>query len=235
LLRHGLDERHLASLDAAVNRRWFEQPAGRNSEAYCSGLTRITAGMLLAVGAPRYHAAMPNYRRRFEPGGCWFFTVNLHDRRSNLLTENISALRDSTRRVLRRHPFRIEAFVVLPDHLHAIWTLPPGDSDFPTRWRLIKTHFSRAIPHGETLTPTRAERGERGVWQRRYWEHLVRSEFELGKYIEYCAINPVKHGLVRRAADWPYSSFHRDVRKGIFSENWGVDIDIGGEFGEREA
>jgi putative transposase len=176
---------------------------------------------------------MPNCRRRFEPGGCWFFTVNLLNRRSSLLTDNIRALREATRRMLRRYPFRIDAFVVLPDHLHAIWTLPPGDSDFSTRWRLIKTRFARAIPRGEWLSSTRVKRGERGVRQRRFWEHLVRDENELGRYIEYCAINPVKHGLVTRAVDWPYSSFHRDVKRGIFSEDWGVDTEVEGEFGER--
>jgi putative transposase len=176
---------------------------------------------------------MPNYRRRFLPGGCWFFTVNLLDRRKGLLIENIGALRDATRRTMRGHPFRIEAFVVLPDHLHAIWSLPPDDSDFSTRWQLIKTRFVRAIPDTERRDATRAARGERGIWQRRFWEHLIREEEDFARYLEYCAINPVKHGLVRRAADWPYSSFHRDVRRGLFSEDWGTDVDLPGEFGEK--
>jgi putative transposase len=147
---------------------------------------------------------MPNCRRRFVPGGCWFFTVNLLDRRKSLLTDNIDALREATRWTMRRYPFRIDAFVVLPEHLHAIWTLPPEDADFSIRWRLIKTRFAQAIPRSERLSKTRIARGERGIWQRRFWEHLIRNERDLAGHVEYCAINPVKHGLVRRAADWPF-------------------------------
>jgi putative transposase len=175
---------------------------------------------------------MPDYRRRLVPGGCWFFTVTLLDRRSRLLTDNIDTLREATRWTVRRYPFRIDAFVVLPEHLHAIWTLPPGDTDFSTRWRMIKTRFVRALPNTEPLTRSRIERGERGVWQRRFWEHQIRSDEELGHYADYCAINPVKHGLVRRAIDWPYSSFHRDLRRGIYSEDWGTNVDLPGDFGE---
>jgi putative transposase len=176
---------------------------------------------------------MPNYRRRYVQGGCWFFTVNLLDRRTRLLVEHIDALREATAWTMRRYPFRIDAFVVLPEHLHAIWTLPEGDADFSTRWRLIKTRFARAIPKGERLNPARVVRGERGVWQRRFWEHLIRDEDDFGRCADYCAINPVKHGHVRRPADWPYSSFHRDVRRGIYDEDWGTDIDLSAEFGER--
>ena len=176
---------------------------------------------------------MPNYRRAFVPGGCWFFTVNLLERGTSLLTENIDTLRDATRRTMRSDPFRINAFVVLPDHMHAIWTLPPGDADFSTRWRLIKTRFARAIPIGERRSAVRIARGERGVWQRRFWEHLIRDEDDYQRHVEYCAINPVKHGLVRRVADWPYSSFHRDVRAGIFPLDWAGDV-AEGEFGERD-
>jgi putative transposase len=176
---------------------------------------------------------MPNYRRAFVPGGCWFFTVNAHERGTSLLTDNIAALRDATRMTMRRHPFRIDAFVVLPDHLHAIWTLPPGDADFSMRWRLIKTHFARAVPVGERLTPVREANGERGLWQRRFWEHLIRDERDYQNHVEYCAINPVKHGLVARVADWPHSSFHCNVAKGIFPADWAGDAEADGEFGER--
>jgi len=176
---------------------------------------------------------MPNYRRWYEPGGRWFFTVNLLDRRQRLLVEHIDRLREATAWTMRRHPFRIDAFVVLPDHLHAIWTLPENDADFSTRWRLIKTRFATALPRTEWLSRTRAARGERGIWQRRFWEHLIREEDEFGRYADYCAINPVKHGHVRRAADWPYSSFHRDVGRGIYAADWGAHIDIPGVFGER--
>ena len=136
---------------------------------------------------------MPNYRRAFAPGGCWFFTANLLDRRSGLLTKEIAALREGMRRTRERHPFRIDALVVLPDHIHAIWTLPPGDADFSTRWRLIKIEFSKAIPRTERLNKARRARGERGIWQRRFWEHLIRNEEDYRRHVDYCYINPVKH------------------------------------------
>jgi REP-associated tyrosine transposase len=101
---------------------------------------------------------MPNYRRAFVPGGCWFFTANLLDRRSTLLIDEIETLREATRRTRERHPFHIDAFVVLPDHIHAIWTLPKGDTDFPTRWRLIKIVFSKGIPKTERLSKVRRAR-----------------------------------------------------------------------------
>ena len=176
---------------------------------------------------------MPNYRRAFVPGGCWFFTVNLLDRRTRLLTDHIEALRDATRRTRHGYPFRIDAFVVLPDHLHAVWTLPPGDADFSIRWRLIKSRFARSIPKDERLSRVRRARGERGIWQRRFWEHLIRDDADYARHVEYCYINPVKHGLVRRVSDWPHSSFHRAVRAGIFPEDWAGDIGPAGEFGER--
>jgi putative transposase len=175
---------------------------------------------------------MPNYRRAFVPGGCWFFTANLLDRRSGLLIAEIDALREATRRARERHPFQINAFVVLPDHLHAVWTLPSGDADFSTRWRLIKIVFSKSIPRSEWLSKVRQERGERAIWQRRFWEHLIRDEEDYRRHVEYCYINPVKHGLVSRVCDWPFSSFHRDVAAGLFSEDWAGDFEALGEFGE---
>ncbi len=175
---------------------------------------------------------MPNYRRAFVPGGCWFFTANLRDRGSLLLIDRIEALREATRRTQERYPFHIDAFVVLPDHLHAVWTLPPGDTDFSTRWRLIKSRFAKSIPKGEELTPVRQARGERGIWQRRFWEHLIRNEADYSRHVEYCYINPLKHGLVGCVRDWPFSSFHRDVRAGIFPEDWAGQIEQAGEFGE---
>jgi putative transposase len=129
---------------------------------------------------------MPNYRRAFVPGGCWFFTATLLDRRSSLLTENIDALRDATRRTRERFPFHIDAFVVLPDHVHTVWTLPPEDADFSLRWRQIKMRFAKSMPKGEWLSPVRQARGERGIWQRRFWEHLIRDELDYARHIEYC-------------------------------------------------
>ena len=157
---------------------------------------------------------MPNYRRAFVPGGCWFFTANLLDRRSNLLIDEIATLREATRRTRERHPFRIDAFVVLPDHIHAIWTLPEGDAD------------------DERRSKVRRARGERGIWQRRFWEHLIRDDEDYRRHVEYCYINPVKHGLVSRVGDWPFSSFHRDVSAGLFPQDWAGEFDAVGEFGE---
>jgi putative transposase len=176
---------------------------------------------------------MPNYRRAFVPGGCWFFTVNLLHRRSSLLTNEIDALRDATQWTRQRYPFRIDAFVVLPNHLHAVWTLPPDDADFSVRWRMIKSRFARSIPRGEHLSRVRRNRGERGIWQRRFWEHLIRDEANFARHVEYCYINPVKHAFVRRVRDWPHSSFHRDVCAGIFPEDWAGEIQPSGNFGER--
>jgi REP-associated tyrosine transposase len=155
---------------------------------------------------------MPNYRRVYAEGGCWFFTVNLEDRRSRLLTEHIGALREAVAKVSRQLPFAIDAWVVLPDHMHAVWTLPPGDADFPTRWRLIKGFFSRSLPATERRTAVHRARCERGIWQRRYWEHRIRDERDYAFHIDYCWFNPVKHGLVASVEEWPYSSFHRDNR-----------------------
>jgi putative transposase len=175
---------------------------------------------------------MPNYRRAFVPGGRWFFTANLLNRRSGLLTKEIAALSEATRRTRDRHPFRIDAFVVLPDHVHTIWTLPTDDADFSTRWRLIKVEFSKSIPRTEHLSKVRRARGERGIWQRRFWEHLIRDDEDYRRHVEYCYINPVKHGLVRRVCDWPFSSFHRDVEAGLFPRDWAGEFDEISEFGE---
>src|SRR5438309_2252525 len=166
---------------------------------------------------------MPNYRRAFVPGGCWFFTVNLLDRRASLLSDHVEALRKAVDATRRAYPFRINAIVVMPNHLHAVWTLPPGDADFSVRWRLIKLRFARAIPPGERLSSVRLKRNERGIWQRRFWEHLIRDGADYARHVEYCYINPLKHRLVARVRDWPYSSFHRDVRAGMFPVDWGGD------------
>jgi putative transposase len=176
---------------------------------------------------------MPNYRRAFAPGGCWFFTVNLLDRRKTLLVDHVETLREAIAATRQDYPFTIDAFVVLPDHLHAILSLPQGDSDFSTRWRLIKNRFAKALPKDEQLSVVRVRRNERGVWQRRFWEHLVRDEADFTRHVEYCYINPVKHRLVTRVRDWRYSSFHRDVQAGLFPDDWGGDSEATGDFGER--
>jgi len=176
---------------------------------------------------------MPNYVRAFVPGGCWFFTVNLLERRRTLLVDHIAILREAVAATRQNHPFTIDAFVVLPDHLHAIWTLPPNDADFSTRWRLIKSRFARALPKSERLSAVRVARNERGIWQRRFREHLIRDEADYARHVEYCYINPLKHRLVTRVRDWPHSSFHRDVRAGTIPQDWAGDLEQTGEFGER--
>jgi putative transposase len=163
---------------------------------------------------------MPDYRRAWYPGGTYFFTVNLLQRQgNNLLTRHIDLLRDVVKSVRHRHPFKIHGWVVLPEHLHCVIELPPGDADYATRWRLIKMEFSKALPRTEKLSATRIRRGERGIWQRRYWEHLIRDERDYLAHIDYVHINPVKHGLVKCVADWPYSTFHRLVAEGVYPKS----------------
>jgi putative transposase len=174
---------------------------------------------------------MPNYRRAWHPGGTYFFTVNLLQRHGNdLLTRHADVLRSVVRSVQARHPFRIHGWVVLPEHLHSVIELPPGDADFATRWRLIKMDFSKALPKTERLSKVRAARGERGIWQRRYWEHLIRDDADMQAHMDYVHFNPVKHGLVRRVADWPVSTFHGLVKRGVYAPDWGGGTDTSLEY-----
>ncbi|MDO8891499.1 MAG: transposase [Sulfurimicrobium sp.] len=165
---------------------------------------------------------MSRYTRAFTPGGTFFFTVNLADRSQSLLTENIDELRASLRRVRERHPFHIDAIVILPDHLHSVWTLPPGDTNYPTRWALIKAGFSRTLPRDERIASSRIAKGERGIWQRRYWEHQIRNEDDYARHVDYIHYNPVKHGYAKSPKDWPHSSLHRYIRNGILPADWGT-------------
>ncbi|MCB1734504.1 MAG: transposase [Gammaproteobacteria bacterium] len=165
---------------------------------------------------------MTEYRRFAHPGGTWFFTVNLAQRRGNtLLVDHIAELRAAFDTVKRRHPFDIDAVVILPDHLHCIWTLPPGDADYATRWGLIKANFSRRIAREERISASRHQRGERGLWQRRFWEHLLRDDEDVRRHVDYIHWNPVKHGWVNRVIEWPHSSFHRYVNAGVYPADWG--------------
>ncbi|MBI3773752.1 MAG: transposase [Gammaproteobacteria bacterium] len=176
---------------------------------------------------------MVSYRRNVIPGASYFFTVTLLDRASRLLIEHVADLREAIGSVRAERPFEIDAIVILPDHLHCIWTLPPGDADYALRWREIKSRFSRRIPVDEGRSPGRINKGERGIWQRRYWEHTLRDEGDVERHMDYIHYNPVKHGYVTRVADWPYSSFHRCVRQGIYPMNWaGDDVCAEGRFGE---
>jgi len=164
----------------------------------------------------------------------WFFTVNLADRGSHLLIEQIDILRDATRKVKECHPFDIVAMVIMPEHLHAIWQLPPNDGNYAMRWSLLKSNFSRQIDKEETVSRSREARRERGIWQRRYWEHQIRDDEDLATHVDYIHHNPVKHGYVKRAADWPHSSIHRYIKEGLLDENWGyAPEDDTGKFGER--
>ncbi len=162
---------------------------------------------------------MVRYRRNFIPGGTYFFTLTLADRRSRLLTDHINALRAAFRSTRQDHPFTIDAIVVLPEHLHVVMTLPDGDANFPKRWRLIKSRFTRAVVASGTPIGSRSD-GERALWQRRYWEHTIRDDEDFSRHVDYIHFNPVKHGLVTRIRDWPYSSFHAYVRHNALPEDW---------------
>ena len=176
---------------------------------------------------------MPDYRRNRVAGGTYFFTANLLDRDSRVLVKHVGALRGAVRDVLGRAPFHIDAWVVLPDHMHCIWTLPPNDDDFSGRWRELKKSFSKALPPCEPRSPVRRQRGERGIWQRRFWEHTIRDERDYAVHMDYVHFNPVRHGLVDRAADWPYSSFHRCVAAGLYPADWSVAGSDSAGRGER--
>jgi len=178
---------------------------------------------------------MSRYRRAKVPGGVYFFTVTLANRRARYLIEHIDHLRNSYRAVRQVLPFETLAVCVLPEHLHAVWRLPADDSDYSSRWQRIKAQFSKSLPFTDARSASKRRKGEKGIWQRRFWEHLIRDERDLQRHIDYVHYNPVKHGLVGRVVDWPYSSFHREVRRGVLTVEWagGVarDDPVGG-FGE---
>jgi Transposase and inactivated derivatives len=163
---------------------------------------------------------MPDYRRARIAGGTYFFTVNLLSRQDDALVRHIDLLRACVRAVRARRPFVSDAWVVLPDHLHAMWSLPPGDEDYSVRWMDIKRRFTLALPRTEWLSGVRQGRRERGIWQRRFWEHALRDEEDFRRQIDYIHYNPVKHGCVSRAADWPYSTFRRYVQLGLLPLDW---------------
>ena len=163
---------------------------------------------------------MSNYIRPRREGASVFFTVVLAARGTDLLVREIDALRAAVRRTRDERPFAVDAWVVLPDHLHCVWTLPPGDSGYSVRWRLIKARFLRGLACGP-LRASHVARQERGIWQRRFWEHHIRDERDYAAHLRYCWNNPVKHGLVAHAVDWPYSSVHRDIRLGRYAP-WGA-------------
>lgn len=168
---------------------------------------------------------MTQCRRIKIKGTTYFFTVNCAERRGNRLFENnVDALRQVIRKIKQKHPFKIDAMVILPEHLHCTWTLPQDDADYGKRWGLIKAGFSRLLPADERRSTSRIKRGGRGIWQRRYWEHLIRDEKDFSHHVDYIYWNLVNHGYVKSVVDWPYSSFHAYVRRGVYHSNWADEL-----------
>lgn len=182
---------------------------------------------------------MSNYRRSHE-GRVFFFTVVTYQRQKILTTKEARlCLRLAFQQTKKVRPFEIIAIVLLPDHLHSVWKLPENDTDYSIRWRQIKTQFTRNWQPSENVhiatTESREKRGERNVWQRRFFEHTCRDEIDLKRCIDYVHVNPVKHGLVEQVKDWPWSSFHRYVRLGEYEANWGSSQNwFGDEFANFE-
>jgi putative transposase len=173
---------------------------------------------------------MVQYRRSRVAGGSYFFTVNLRDRRSALLVEYVNELRQIVADVKSQYPFVTDAMVVLPDHLHAVWTLPPGDANYAARLRLVKARFTRQIVR-RGVDLSRDDRGEYDLWQKRYWEHTIRDDRDFEAHVNYVHINPVKHGYAKRAVEWPHSTIHRYVKEGRLPASWATDT-CDGTFGE---
>ena len=165
---------------------------------------------------------MSNYRRSLAAGGTFFFTLALADRGSRLLVEHIERLRHAYRVTQSRHPFETIAVCILPDHLHAVWRLPADDADFGRRWATIKRQFSSGLSAAPTRSASKIAKREKGIWQRRFWEHQIRDDADLGRHVDYIHFNPVKHGLAARVSDWPYSSFHRYVARNMLPADWAV-------------
>jgi putative transposase len=176
-------------------------------------------------------ANMVHYRRSRVAGGTYFFPVNLEDRRRTLLVDNAEVLRRVVQEVKGDHPFKIEAMAVLPDHFHAVWTMPPDDAGYARRLQLIKALFTRLLVNaGVPIAKDR--RGECRLWQKRFWKHTIRDDLDLEAHVNYVHINPVKHGYVTRAVDWPYSTVHHFVKRGALPVDWACALEEG-EFGEQ--
>jgi len=177
------------------------------------------------------------YRRSRAPGATYFFTVVTYRRRRLLCEpENVRILRSAFRAVKQRYPFSIDAFVLLPDHLHCLWTLPADDADYSTRWMLIKSHFTRRCAIMQKLPPSKSLRNKRQqtIWQGRFWEHQIRGDQDFERHCDYIHYNPLKHSYVNRVADWPYSSFHSFVHRDIYPADWSAMEDIKSEDGFGE-
>lgn len=169
---------------------------------------------------------MPNYLRLRSEAATYFFTLVTHKRCPFLIEPWArECLHFAWQETRTRYPFDLLAVCLLPDHLHTLWTLPEGDSDFPKRWRFLKARFTWRYLRGGakegSCSDSRLKKGERGVWQRRYWEHLIRDENDLSNHFDYIHYNPVKHGLVQIPEQWPWSTFHRYARLGWYDLQWG--------------
>jgi putative transposase len=176
-----------------------------------------------------------HYRRAKAAGGTYFFTVNLADRSSDLLVRNIDDLRTALNTVRVGIHLQFSRWWYYPNICHTIWRLPSGDADYPLRWSLLKAGFSRRLGKVESIRASRQAKRERGIWQRRFWEHQIRDEADLSRHVDYIHYNPVKHGWVARAAEWPHSTLHKYIERGMASADWGgceVKAETGG-FGKR--
>ncbi len=181
---------------------------------------------------------MPNYRRNFVKGGTWFFTVVTYNRCPWLCDDDSrKVLREGIEKVRQKHPFTIDAWVLLPEHLHCIWTLPEGDADFSVRWRLIKTYVTKHLGNARCDTPaantpyivksaSRERRKEQYRWQRRFWEHTIRDQEDYNRHCDYIHFNPVKHELCAHPKDWEYSTFHRFVENDWYSFDWAEEPEL---------
>ncbi|MGX2969080.1 REP-associated tyrosine transposase [Ursidibacter sp. B-7004-1] len=170
---------------------------------------------------------MSNYRRDFAQGGTYFFTVVLQDRTKDYLVSHIDLFRFAYKKTLERYPFKTIAICILPDHFHLIMKLPDGDDNFSARIAYLKTVFSQSLPdHYREQRSSQLKRREAGIWQRRFWEHLIRNEKDLANHIDYIYYNPVKHQYVNCVKDWLFSSFHRDVKAKLYPIDWGNSVDM---------
>jgi len=182
---------------------------------------------------------MPDYRRAYLLGGTYFFSVVTY-RRQHLFHLEVArrALNQAINKTRRNYPFTIKAWVLLPEHMHCIWVLPEGDDDFSIRWHLIKRRFSQSVKlnfhNPDWMSASKCRHRETTIWQRRFWEHQIRDEEDYRNHIDYIHYNPVKHGWVKHVKDWPYSTFHRYVKEGLYPSNWGSEIIVMNEkqFGE---
>jgi putative transposase len=175
---------------------------------------------------------MSRYLRARIEGGTFFFTLTLADRSGDLLVRHVDRIRQAYKFVVGRYPFETVAICILPDHSHAVWSLPKGDRNFSLRWSLIKSKFSRELPAADMRSRSNIAKRDKGIWQRRYWEHAIRDDNDLARHVDYIHFNPVKHQYVSQVRDWPHSSFHRYVERGTLPSDWGGDIavpDVAGE------